>query len=185
MLEAALARLAPYRWLAIAVVICGLAVGLMRLGFVMADTARSAEIATLKRDYANAMATAERQAREQLQAQAARGDALTQRLAEQQAVAYRQAQEKDRAIHALTTGRPCLDARLVGVLNGTGGASVVADPVPTPTGSAAPADASVATDTDVAHWASDARQQYDACRASLDALIDWYPLPQTTEGRAP
>ncbi|MDR2261770.1 MAG: hypothetical protein LBE06_12770 [Azoarcus sp.] len=45
--------------------------------------------------------------------------------------------------------------------------------MPAPTRDAAIADARFASDLDVARWASNARTQYDLCRARLAALRQW------------
>lgn len=108
-----------------------------------------------------------------------RGDDLATQLAAQQTRITRLHQEHTHAIKRLTTGRHCLSAELVGVLNNTQPAAADRpDPVPTPTGQPAATDAApFATDADVGHWAATARQQYAECSARLGALIEWH-LPQ-------
>lgn len=105
-----------------------------------------------------------------------RGDSLSAQLAIQQAHITRVHQEHAHAIQTLTTGRACLSADLVRVLNNTQPpATDRPDPLPAPTGQPAATDASAfATDADVSTWAATARQQYAACAARLGALIDWH-----------
>lgn len=107
----------------------------------------------------------------------ARGDELAASLASQQIHISQLHQEHSRAIQHLTTGRPCLSAELVGVLNRTDQPSPTDRPhaLPTPTGSPDAAHASAfATDSDVSTWAATARSQYATCAARLDALIRWH-----------
>lgn len=105
-----------------------------------------------------------------------RGDELATRLASQQTHITQLHQEQANAINRLTTGRPCLSADLVRVLNRT--EQPVADrsePLPTPTSSPAANNAATfATDTDIGTWAATARQQYAECAARLGALIEWH-----------
>ncbi len=106
-----------------------------------------------------------------------RGDDLAASLASQQIHINALHQEHARAINRLTTGRPCLSAELVGVLNRTDQPSPTdrPDPLPTPATEPAAADATAfATDADVSTWAATARSQYATCAARLDALIRWH-----------
>ncbi|MCL2345152.1 MAG: hypothetical protein FWC58_04805 [Desulfobulbus sp.] len=103
-----------------------------------------------------------------------RGDALESRLAEAEAIRKTALEIHAREIKKLSTGRPCLDAGLVRLLNDPAAAGPAADPVPAPAGGAVAEDGAAASDTDVALWISGAKGQYDACRDRLDALIDWH-----------
>lgn len=106
-----------------------------------------------------------------------RGDQLAAALATQQAQTQQARHDHEKAIDRLTTGRPCLSAELVGLLNQPQPAAPAGgpDPMPPPASdpAAAPA-ASFATDADVSTWAATARQQYAACAAQLNALIEWH-----------
>ena len=100
-------------------------------------------------------------------------DALEERLSAEEASRQTQALEHAREIKRLTTGRPCLNAGTVRLLNEP--AIGLRTPVlPAPASGAAAADAPAASDTDVAGWIDGTRHQYDACRSRLDALIDWH-----------
>lgn len=79
--------------------------------------------------------------------------------------------EKNDAIRQLTTGRPCLGSRAVGLLNG---AAPPAGPVPGAGPGAVSADGAFASDTDVAAWAADAIRAYDTCRARLGGIAAFY-----------
>lgn len=109
-----------------------------------------------------------------------RGDALTTRLVTRQAQIDQLRKQQHDAIQALTTGRYCLSADAVRVLNSadapTNGGPV---DVPPPPGSAAAEDGTFATDTDVGQWSVHAKAQYDICRGRLDALIDFDAAPST------
>ena len=110
-----------------------------------------------------------------------RGDSLAAQLATQHTHISQLNQEHTHAIKRLTTGRACLSADLVGVLNRTQPATTARpDPVPTPpSGAAATNAASFATDADVGNWTASARHQYAECAARLGALIEWHgPMQQ-------
>jgi type II secretory pathway pseudopilin PulG len=133
----------------------------------------TAAIATLKADQATQERQAAQAALDRLQQAQARGDALQTRLAAEETNRQTQAQEHAREIKRLTTGRPCLNAGTVRLLNEPTGHSGTV-PVPATTSGATAADAPASSDTDVAGWIDNARHQYDACRGRLDALIDWH-----------
>ena len=105
-----------------------------------------------------------------------RGDELATNLAGQQTRINQLHQEHTHAIKRLTTGRACLSAELVGVLNNTQPATADRpDPLPTPTSGPAATDApAFATDADVGTWAATARRDYAECAARLGALIEWH-----------
>ena len=105
-----------------------------------------------------------------------RGDELASNLASQRTRITQLHQEHTREINRLTTGRACLSAELVGVLNRTQPAPTDGPyPLPAPTGSAASADAGAfATDADVGNWTASARQQYAECASRLGSLIEWH-----------
>lgn len=131
----------------------------------------------------------------------AAGDALTHRLAAAEAARATAYKERDDAILRATTGRPCLRGDALRVLDGAPGlslahlpgaagsaaaahAAAAADPAAAGAGAGAPgaaergadtgADTSATvTDTGAARWMLAAGQQYEACRARLDALIDF------------
>jgi hypothetical protein len=102
---------------------------------------------------------------------AQRADLLEGRLATSEAARLTQAEEHTREIKRLTTGRPCLNAGTVRLLNSSTGIW----PVSLPETASRPAaeDAAAATDTDVAEWIDHAIRQYDTCRDRLGALIDY------------
>lgn len=108
-----------------------------------------------------------------LAAAQARNDDLIEQLASAENARQIIAQEKDREIQRLTTGRRCLDAAVVRVLN-AGNPAAGPGLVPPAIGSALPADAAFATDTDVGTWARQCRDAYDTARARLDAIRNFY-----------
>jgi len=116
-------------------------------------------------------AVAERQAREALQAEQVRGDALSTGLLHQQTQIDQLKTEKHEALTLATTGRPCLGSPALRVLNTAPGITVRS--LPPATSSAVAADGPFATDTDIASWVIDAGSAFEVCRARLDALIDW------------
>jgi hypothetical protein len=137
----------------------------------------AATLAAMKQQHATAQAELTERNAKHLVRVWARGDDLAASLASQQIHINALHQEHARAIHRLTTGRPCLSAELVGVLNRTDQPSPTdrPDPLPTPATEPAAADATAfATDADVSTWAATARSQYATCAARLDALIRWH-----------
>ena len=106
-----------------------------------------------------------------LQSAQVRGDVLTRDLLTREAMINRLSKEKRDALSRLTTGRPCLSADAVGVLNGTTGAGAG---MPQATGIPAATGGGFATDADVGQWAAAAIAAHDTCRKRLDALIDWH-----------
>jgi prophage endopeptidase len=130
-------------------------------------------------------------ARKQLEAEQARGDALTTGLINQQNKINQLTQESQDAIKTATTGRACLGSAAIRVLNAapgmstkltsTSGAVAANGPIAAPAddaGSAAPDNGDeFATDTQIGSWAIDAAAQYETCRTRLDKLIDWHTAP--------
>lgn len=104
-----------------------------------------------------------------------RGNALSIALAAAQTQAHQLQKAQHATLQTLATGRACLHADAVRLLNqpdatAPGGP----EPVPPPPGGAAATGAAFATDADVGHWAIDARAAHTDCRQRLDALIDWH-----------
>lgn len=140
------------------------------VGAKLTDWRKGVEIAGLHQAAAQREAQlAEHASRSVLDAQA-RGDVLTRQLSAATRAASRLRKERDHALQLATTGRACLDGAALRVLDGAPGLRV---DLPAATGGAAGADGAVATDTDLARWALDAGEQYEACRGRLGALIDF------------
>lgn len=99
------------------------------------------------------------------------GEAIAVALAASETARNQLAKDKTREIARLTSGRKCLSADAVGLLN-----TASTDPglrLPAPAADSARTAATFATDTDVGQWASAARDQYDLCRGRIDALRQW------------
>jgi len=101
-----------------------------------------------------------------------RGDKLQLQLAAEEKLRLEQSQEKEREIRNLTTGRRCLDAAAVRLLNATD--SSTTGSVSEASGGAVRPDAGFATDTDVGLWINQCRQSYDSCRGRLRAIGEFY-----------
>lgn len=130
------------------------------------------QIAQLERDTAAAGMRAAEAASVALYEAQERGDALTRDLSAARRAAATLKKERDDALAHATTGRVCLDAGALGVLDGAPGIHV---DLPAPAGGAAGADAGiVATDADVGRWALAAGEHYAECRRRHQALIDWH-----------
>ena len=159
-----------------------------RSPLLVAVATAKAELATAKADMADLRSTHAETARlaamaaaNTLQQAQQRGDALTDALAQSQVQIDQLSTEKRHALARLTTGRACLTAAAVRVLNQPDdpadyGATAV---VPTARSSSEAEDAAAATDTDIGHWIVTAKSQYELCRERYHALIDWHPPTNT------
>lgn len=145
-------------------------------------------ISDMQRDQAELIAHARKADLQTLQLANARADQLTTRLATTQTQLDTTEREKAHALRQITTGRRCLDAGVVRVLNSPDATAAGTAGVPAPIGGAAAAGGATAapgteplaepvTDTDVSLWIADAKRQHEICRARLDALIDYHLTP--------
>lgn len=101
-----------------------------------------------------------------------KGQALAAQVAKAEATNQQLLKEKNHDIRQATTGRACLDADALRLLNNN--PDTRHPGLPASSGNALVADGAVATDTDVALWAADARSRYDACRGRIDALRQFF-----------
>ena len=120
------------------------------------------------------------QARSELvanQRQQAHADELQRQLAQAQTNTRIRYKEVLREIPATTSGRPCLGADALGVLDRfQSGAAPSLRLSATASESAGATDA-VASDTQIAQWALDAIEQHERERARCNALIEWHRQP--------
>lgn len=160
-----------------------LVAGFLILGLALGRLTLHAQMASLRQTHSETAKLQALAAARTLQAAQQYGDTLTHALAQRQTQIDQLTREKTHAINRLATGRACLSGAAVRVLNSaTEAAPAGLEPVPETPSGAADAGEAFATDADVGHWAVDARARFDACRARLDALIDWHttPLPEPT-----
>jgi hypothetical protein len=144
-------------------------------GREQAEARCAATVATLRADHAQAVA----EALEKAAAAEAAGETLAREQLELEALNAKLGKEKDDALRKATTGRACLDADAVRLLNAPAAAPPglrLSAPAGGPAGppAAAAGDSGDASDTAVALWARFAREQYDLCRGRIDALNDFY-----------
>lgn len=141
------------------------------LGAAVAGLIGASKVDRLKLAWTEAHAAELVLSLEQIKAAHQRGDEAAQRLGAALAENATLKTERDRALIDATAGRECLSADAVRVLNR--GAGPVR--VPAATGGPAATDAGgIATDTDIALWASDAQARYAECARRLAALIEWH-----------
>lgn len=163
--------LKPLEWgialAAVAALACA-AYAIRQNGYAAATAHYQKILAEKDADYAISYARLEAGYREQEQ----KGQALAAQVAKAEATNQQLLKEKKHAIRQATTGRACLDAGALRLLNSNGNASH--SDMPASSGNALVADGAVATDTDVALWAADARRRYDACRGRIDALRQFF-----------
>lgn len=125
----------------------------------------------ITRDHAAAQQlVAEKIAADRYRAEVARGNDLSAKLAAAESNIQTKTIERIKYVPTVTTGRDCLSAGAVGLLNGSAhlGLSAPAGK-PAAEGAATP----TATDTDVESWAIDASDRYETCAVRLNGLIDW------------
>lgn len=147
------------------------------LGSAYTGNAKGAEIARIERDHARGLHSAADAASVKLYQAQARSDKLTRDLANARRAVNQLTQERDDAIRLATTGRLCLDARALRVLDAAPGLAP-AD-LPAAGGGAAGAHAAhAATDTDVGRWALAAGDRYAECVRRYHALIEWHEATQ-------
>ncbi|MCQ8103280.1 hypothetical protein NP590_04100 [Methylomonas sp. SURF-2] len=147
----------------------GLAVG-SGAGWFVTDAVLGADIAMMQAEQADALAQSEQMYRRALAGEQERGFVLSDRLAHTESQLTQRTLEVSRALQKVTTGRACLDASAVRLLNG---AAHDDGAMPETAGPSVAESAAIATDTDVAGWIGGAQYHYDTCRARLGALIDF------------
>lgn len=155
------------------------------------------KLSTLKSDHATAEAKAAKDHAEALAKANARGDRLLLEKSAMENTHNETLREKNNEIARLTTGRRCLDARVVGVLNrdvtapnGRPAPQAAGVPVRTDGPAAAGADDGKETvrkdDTDEEQFATDAdvaglinlcRTRYEICRGDRDRIRRFYDAP--------
>jgi prophage endopeptidase len=153
-----------------AAAIAALAALIFAAGWMTEGWRKDGQIARLESAQANERARDAAESAAELQAAVSRGNELAARVAAAEATRDTALQETQHALRKTTTGRPCLNAGAVRLLNGPG----LAAPMPAAAGQPAGADAPAASDTDVAFWAAHARRAYDTCRGRIDALNEFF-----------
>jgi hypothetical protein len=138
---------------------------------LMVDGFKDGEIYRLKATAAQQQADAEAAIRQRLEAATLRGDQLATQLTHTESTLKQKTLETSREIARLTTGRRCLDAAAVRLLNAQPGDSAVTLPAASDNADAEAAPA--ASDSDIAGWIVTAQGQYETCRARLASLIDF------------
>lgn len=182
--------LAQYAPLARTALLLVVAVASAAGGAWISGLVKDVEIKQIRKDASDRAATAERTARELLQAAISRGNDLTDQLYAANRAALLNHERLDEALSRVTTGRRCLGADALRLLDGADTTPTKRLP-PAASGTAAadgtaatdqpidaPEEGPWASDTDVAHWASLARTRYDECRRRIDAVRAFY-LPSS------
>ena len=154
------------------IVFAAIAAVIFAAGWLAQGWRMDTEISSLKREHAEQTATAATEAATRLQDSIKLAETLQLRVAKQENARQAITEEKDRELKRLTTGRACLNAGTVRLLNRGPGLKPAA--VPAPASEPVSADAGFATDTDVGLWANAARRSYDTCRGRIAALADFY-----------
>ena len=152
------------------------------------------KISTLKKDHAEAVAKSEKDYGDRLASAIGAADKLLTEKVKRENTFDQTLREKNDEINRLTTGRRCLDAGVVGVLNQSIGSAPNGWPVAKAAGLSLRTDAGTATgaderkggepdaegpyatDTDVAGWINLCRTRYNACRADRDDIGRFYEV---------
>lgn len=154
-------------------------------GWTVAGWRWQASVAKLEKDHAKSLADASLEAVTRLQAAAKRNDDLERQLDSQAADIDRLMKEKTDAIRRYATGRACLGAPLVRVLNNSTPNQRDAGDLPEASRQPLPDDAAFATDQDIGEWVANATKQYDTCRGRLQAIADFYATEGVTHEGQP
>lgn len=152
-------------------IVGAIAVLIFAAGWTVEGWRKDAEIDRIERAHAEQRARDAEAANEEIDAATKRGNELAARVTAAEATRDLALQETQDALRRVTTGRPCLSAVAVRLLNEPGGLKNALSGAP---GEPAGADAAAATDTDVALWAAFARRSYDTCRGRIDALAEFF-----------
>jgi hypothetical protein len=155
-----------------------------KTGREQAEARCAAMVATLRADHAQAVAEAHEKAADAQKM----GEALAGQQLALEARNAKLGKERDDALRKITTGRACLGADAVRLLNAAdtsapglrlpAPAGGLAGPPAAPSGDSGDwAPGSWTSDADVALWARFAREQYDLCRGRIDALNDFHGAP--------
>ena len=135
----------------------------------------NASIERLKLDHQTAITEADEASEARLTLAAQRNAEIATLLADAENRLITTEREKNDALKKLTTGRACLTAPAVRLLNGqSAGLQLKAAPLPTPQPQPVPETARFATDRDVGQWIAGCQRQYDTCRERLDAIREFY-----------
>ncbi len=162
--------------LAVLCVVLGVGLGLMAW---KADSLES-DIVLLKAEHKAELDATENAGKDRLIEANARAETLTVTLRSTVADLQEIKERKQHEIVKFATNRTCFNARLVRVLNNQDQGSEIAG-LPAPAISIDAGNEAIATDTDVALWIENAKEQYEVCRARYKALIDFYsPKPSTS-----
>lgn len=105
-----------------------------------------------------------------LNKQIARGNSLSDQLSKAEATVITKTVEVIKHVPIVTTGRLCLGADAVSLLQPA--ADTASQPPASPPAAESP-PALAASDRDVAFWIADANAQYDTCALRLNALVDY------------
>lgn len=155
---------APYRLLAALLLALALFGGGVYSGYRWAATQAEASSAAAAKEHLR-----------QINAELARNHQLAGQLAAAESRIVIKTVEVIRHVPSVTTGRLCLDAAAVSLLQpGAAWGPYQSAGQPAAKGAAHAA----ASDRDVAYWAAEANRQYETCAARINALIDWHSTPQ-------
>lgn len=103
-----------------------------------------------------------------------RANELSKQLASRETEIVYKTREVTKNVTSVTTGRACLSAAAVSLLNTRPNSPAMPEATGTPIAENAAQPATVeASDTDAAYWMADANGQYETCAARLSALIDF------------
>lgn len=104
-----------------------------------------------------------------IHAQIVHANKLADKLAKAESTIHTKTVEVIKYVPQVTTGKPCLDAAAVSLLQPGANPGIRPPAGKPPTEDATP----VASDTDIAYWIADANGLYETCALRLNALIDW------------
>lgn len=166
------------KFLASICLILGIGLGLMTWKAQLLES----RIELLKAEHQTKLDATEKAGKDRLLEANAKAEKLAMSLLNAEADLQIIKERKQHEIVKVATNGTCFNAELVRLLNSDQGSDSAG--LPTPLVSVDAGDEAIATDTDVALWVENAKEQYEVCRARFKALIDFYP-PKPAASNAP
>jgi len=148
----------PYKLIAGALILFAITAAAEYDGYKRSDAKWTAKTLAEERAYT-----------ELYQAEVNRGNELSSKLAATESNIQIKTIERIKYVDKVTTGKSCLSADAVGLLN-HGSETAMPEAAGEPVAESSGASAS---DSDILTWAIEAHQYYDTCSVRLNTLIDW------------
>lgn len=155
-----------------AAALVGLTLGVVT-GLQLNNAPLAKELAACQSESAQRLQASQTLARSRLENALRAADASAQTLQTSRQNLQKQLEKTRHDLQNTTTGRACLGADAVRVLQRSPAFAPARATLPAPAPEPAGAAGTIATDTDLAGWAATAAAQYQACRERISAIGQW------------